>query len=313
MKVLVLDVTTLVFPSAVAVPKSGCSTEQYINNTNLSLPGTLTVRIGTDSDEFDLGFGSSGVSNITLSPFPSSNFFVICASDNATVGISSDLVITFFGTATPIMQSNVAVIQVTVSVVPLPLFAMDNLTEKFSIGLDYWNMTGIPNVNGKLYYFVEETDANFSSISLAELQGNISQNVFTVQSQSDYLIYLYDAPRDLFLGAIQVNARNTTWIFIRRYFPATNYLFCGYLQTNDNSSVSNLTCQKIITGHKSDPIYNITVYLNKASEGLSESDRQAFLCYWQNRVWTGSIAFFTNLRGERCSSMGFAPLYKYQG
>lgn len=303
----------MVFPSAVEVPKSGCSTEQYINNTNLSLPGTLTVRIGTDSDEFDLGFGSSGVNSLTFQPFPLPNSFVICARDSATLGSNYDLVISFFGIAAPALQSNVAAIQVTVSAVPFPFFAMDNLTGKFSLGLDYWNMTGIPNVNGKLYYFVEETDANFSSISLAELQGNISQSVFTVRSQSDYLTYLYDAPRDLFLGAIQVNARNTTWIFVRRYFPATSYLFCGYLQTNDNSSVSNLTCQKIITGHKSDPIYNITVYLNNASEGLSESDRQAFLCYWQNRVWTGSIAFFTNLRGERCSSMGFAPLYKYQG
>ena len=313
MNVLVSAVHTLVFPSAVSVPKSGCSTVQSVNNTNVSLTGNVSAKIGTDRDEFDLGFGSSGVNSLTFQPFPLPNSFVICARDSVTLGSSYDLLISFFGIAAPALQGNVDAIKVTVSTVPLPLFSMDNLTGKFSLGLDYWNMTGVPNVNGKLYYFVEETDANSSSISLAELQGNISQNVFTVQSQSDYLIYLYDAPRDLFLGAIQVNARNTTWIFIRRYFPATNYLFCGYLQTNDNSSVSNLTCQKIITGHKSDPIYNITVYLNKASEGLSESDRQAFLCYWQDKVWTGSTAFFTNLRGERCSSVGFTPLYKYQG
>jgi len=46
---------------------------------------------------------------------------------------------------------------------------------------------------------------------------------------------------------------------------------------------------------------------------LSESDRQAFLCYWQGQVSAGSTAFTTNLRGERCSSLGFPPLYKYKG
>jgi hypothetical protein len=117
------------------------------------------------------------------------------------VGSSSDLAITFIGTNTPVIQSNVNTITVTVTAVPAPLFPMDSYPGGFAVN-------GIPNVNGKLYYFVQETDADFSNISLAELQGNVSQNVFTIQSQSDYLTYLYDSPRNLFLDVLKVNAGN---------------------------------------------------------------------------------------------------------
>ena len=97
------------------------------------------------------------------------------------------------------------------------------------------------------------------NVSLSALKTNISANRLVIQSESDFIGHIYDSPRDLRVGAIDVTAGNTAGLTLWRYFPQTNYLLCGYVQTNDKKSVSNLTCSRIVTPPESDYHYIITL------------------------------------------------------
>lgn len=60
-------------------------------------------------------------------------------------------------------------------------------------------------------------------------------------------------------------------------------------------------------------MHNLTFSLADPEAQLSASDRQVILCFWQGKVVAGSTAFVTNSHGERCTSLGFSPLYNYKG
>ena len=112
---------------------------------------------------------------------------------------------------------------------------------------------------------IRETDDLFMNVSFTQLRANVTANKSSVQNQSDYLARMYDSPRDIRIGAINVSAGNPKNIILSRYFPGTNYLFCGYLQTKDESLVSNLTCQRIVTPPENDDVYYLTAFLTNFS------------------------------------------------
>lgn len=114
------------------------------------------------------------------------------------MGSISNLAIYFLGVASPAVQSNVAAIKVMIEAPPPPTL-MINVQN-----YDSRKIKVAGSVKGRLYYYVDEADTN--SISLDEIKGNISQNIFTIQSRSDYLTHLYDSPRYLRLGVVNLSA-----------------------------------------------------------------------------------------------------------
>lgn len=229
------------------------------------------------------------------------------------MGRNFNVIIVYSGTSSPIVQGNINVINVVISDVPSLTFGAEDPITDSSSGGNFSTLAVTASINGRLFYFIKETHDTSSDVPLAEIQGNITQNKFVIESQNDFLTHIYDSPRDVRYGVINTSATNKTSITLWQYFPGTHYLFCGYLQTFDNTSVSELACQQIFTPLERDDIFNMTIFLKDASASFSDSDRQAILCYWQSKVLVGSSAFATNLHGERCSSLGFTFLYKYQG
>lgn len=117
------------------------------------------------------------------------------------MGSISNLAIYFLGVASPAVQSNVAAIKVMIGAPPPPTLTINGQLPKLSY--DSRKITVAGSVKGRLYYYVDEADTN--SISLDEIKGNISQNIFTIQSRSDYLTHLYDSPRYLRLGVVNLS------------------------------------------------------------------------------------------------------------
>lgn len=304
--------TTIIFPTSVSVPKSGCSKAQEINIKDGSLPGVLNIRISTENTGMYFGDTASNIITLdssTIYPVP----FTLCSDDTVAVKRIYNPKILFTGESSPVVQGNVNSINAIITDVPLPVFTVENPMTDTASGQLFSNISVKSNVNGKLYYTIKETDESFINVSLSALKTNISANKLVIQSQSDFIGHIYDSPRDVRVGVIDVSAGNTAEITMWQYFPQTNYLLCGYVQTNDKKSVSNLTCSRIVTPPESDNHYYIIFSLVDPKSQMSDTDRQSILCYWQGYVPTESSAFVTNLRGERCDDEGLSPLYVYKG
>ena len=133
-----------------------------------------------------------------------------------------------------------------------------------------------------------------------------------IQSQSDYLTYLYSSPRNLVVGNLSLNPLTSSTLNITNYFPGTDYAICGFFQSSDpNKTLTtqlNCTVVKTLT-NEADEIYTATaIFTSKPTY----NDRQTILCYLQGQLNNPtSTAFISNSYGERCLPM--AALYKYNG
>jgi|JI61114C2RNA_FD_contig_111_384175_length_2000_multi_2_in_0_out_0_2 hypothetical protein len=192
-------------------------------------------------------FGNTSANTLTLGPltvYPIT--FTVCSDDTVIEGTYNQK-ISFSGASSPVVQGNVNSINVTISGIPVPTFSVDDPTTDVLSGERFSNITITANAGGTLYYLIKETDETTTSVSFTALKVNVTVNKLTIESQRDYLTRIYDSPRDRRIGAIAVSAGNPTDIVFSQYFPGTNYLFCGYLQTKDESSRSNLICRRIVT------------------------------------------------------------------
>lgn len=133
-----------------------------------------------------------------------------------------------------------------------------------------------------------------------------------IQSQSDYLTYLYNSPRNLVVGNLSLNPLTSSTLQLTNYFPGTNYAICGFFQSSDPNKTltTQLNCTVVTTlTNETDDIYTATA---KFKSKPTYNDRQTILCYLQGQLNNPtSTAFISNSYGERCLPM--AALYKYNG
>ena len=133
-----------------------------------------------------------------------------------------------------------------------------------------------------------------------------------IQSQSDYLTYLYNSPRNLVVGNLSLNPLTSSTLKITNYFPGTNYAICGFFQSSDPNKTltTQLNCTVVTTlTNETDEIYTATATFTSKP---TYNNRQYILCYLQGKLNNpNSTAFISNSYGERCLPM--AALYKYNG
>lgn len=111
-------------------------------------------------------------------------------------------------------------------------------------------MSVTSKINGYFVYTVQElssTNATVTGQSYSALSSYLSTGKTTIHSQDDYVSYIHNTPRNMFVGNLSVSAISTsTTIRLSNYFPSTIYNFCGYFQ-NAANNISTVNCTNITT------------------------------------------------------------------
>jgi hypothetical protein len=270
----VVDMKNLTFPATITVPKSGCSATQSLNISN-SLTNSLTATLGISGTGVYLASPSGGAFLLNSSNTGSPISFILCSYDNVTVGQTINAAITLSGQSSPEVRSNVNVVAVTIGSVPNATISLSTTLAPDTTNESYYNVTAIPSINGNFYYFVQETTNVTSNVSLVNIKANITANKSVIFNQSDYTKYLYSNPRDYYLGVLTMVAGQTSNITITHYFPSTSYLLCGYLQSSDGTTTSNITCDSYTSPTQTNTIIYTTMTV---SSDLSSTERNEILC-----------------------------------
>ena len=135
--------------------------------------------------------------------------YQICSYDNATVGqiISAAITLSNVSLAEIISTANQLVI--TIIDIPIPSLVVGTTVVADTAEQLYLNISVECNINGFFYYSVQQLSSS------ADAPAKFSYSLFVtalvassiiLQSQSDYLTYLYSGPRNIFIGNLSVSS-----------------------------------------------------------------------------------------------------------
>jgi hypothetical protein len=291
---------TITLPTSITLPKEGCSGPQTANISPMT-PSQVSVRVGTGSlSSLGMFLRDNGDSIVFLANSTSSTFY-LCSNANAasTTVVPIDVV----GNASVQYLTNVSSISVTLTNSTTPS-APTIQTPSFSGQSVTTNVTS--DRTGTLYWTFQEGSYSTPAMNLTDIQSAIASSTNKtkiVQSQADYLAYLYSGPRDLRIGATDVNASQNSSLVFADLLPNTTYTLCSYFTSSDNSVTSkNASCTQMISPSDTWKIYKTLLTF---SNNQTAAQRNSLLCAFAKQIGINSAAdykYILNQEGESCNT-----------
>ena len=194
---------SLNFTGTVSVPKSGCSLPQSASLSDVVT--ALNVTVGLTGTPFYLT-GQNG-NNIGFDTTRNQSF-QICSYDNGTIGQLVPVSLTLSNSSSTEVYINLNQLAITIVDYPTPSIKVNTTVVPDSIAQQYLNYTVTSNMNGYFLYYVQELSslATPTVLTLVQVSTALTTGQTSIQSQSDYLTYLYNSPRNLVVGNLSVNA-----------------------------------------------------------------------------------------------------------
>lgn len=308
----VSTVQNLTIDQNITVPRAGCSN---VYTANLSSAVTeLNVTYGLTGSTIYLVSGTNPINTLVFSTTTSQDYQV-CAYDNATTSQSFNPSVFLSGASSPVVSPNFNLVNFTVGAFPNATITVDNAILVYdTTNNTYFNLSVTSNVNGYFLYYIQELATSGTApinLTLSNVTSSLATGKTTVQSQADYLSYLYSTPRNMYIGNISVNATNTSTIQVTNYFPGTSYNIGGFFQT-PSKSLNGTATSAVFTLSAPSGDNLIMDAIATFDTTPTAADRQVILCWFETKLNSKSTAMITNSYGERCS-LKYNGLFFYNG
>lgn len=199
----VRDMKTLTFvTTTTTVRKSGCAVIQTASLTSsvdnlialIGLSGTSSVFIPTGN-------------SLTYTGSTTSLSYQLCAYDNATLNQVINVPITLSGNSSTEVTTNTNQLSILIGDYPTPSITVSSTLTPDPTAQQYVNISVTSNIGGYFLYYIQEltTSGTVTNKTLSEITTALTTGRTIIQSQSDYLTYLYNSPRNMIAGNLSVS------------------------------------------------------------------------------------------------------------
>lgn len=199
----VRDMKTLTFvTTTTTVRKSGCAVIQTASLTSsvdnlialIGLSGTSSVFIPTGN-------------SLTYTGSTTSLSYQLCAYDNATLNQVINVPITLSGNSSTEVTTNTNQLSILIGDYPTPSITVSSTLTLDPTAQQYVNISVTSNIGGYFLYYIQElaTSGTVTNKTLSEITTALTTGRTIIQSQSDYLTYLYNSPRNMIAGNLSVS------------------------------------------------------------------------------------------------------------